>query len=268
MPVERVEANPLVKEDLGRLAVRRGPMIYCMEAVDQTAPVEEVVLPREAKLKPTWRGDLLGGLTEITGTGQRITQDQWEKQLYQAASPSESTQVRLIPYCYWDNRKPGAMEVWLPSAPPPAKAGGPESRAKVSISYLSGNAQIDGVNDGSEPKASGESTNRLTHWWPHKGTEEWIAYTWKKPLSISGVKVYWFDDTGRGECRLPREWHLERMEAGKWVPIAVANYPVEKDKWTEVNFPTLHTDAIRLVLKLQDGWAAGVRQWRVIEADE
>ena len=268
MPVQRVEANPQVKEDLGRLAVRRGPLIYCAEAMDQAAPVDEIILPREAKLKPEWRRDLFGGITEVVGLGVRVPRKEWNKELYQTAASAEATPVRLIPYCDWDNRKPGAMQVWMPVTPPLPRVGGPEIRAKVGISYLSGNAQLDGINDGSEPKSSGESTNRLTHWWPHKGTSEWVSYTWTKPVSVHGVKVYWFDDTGRGECRLPESWRLEYQVGGQWGPISGVEYPIHKDAWCEVKFPTIQATAIRLSLKMKDGWAAGVRQWKIVEDED
>jgi hypothetical protein len=160
------------------------------------------------------------------------------------------------------------MQVWLPVEPPSAKVGGPEARAALSISFLSGNAQIEGVNDGSEPKSSGEGVTRLTHWWPHKGTVEWVGYAWKKPISVSGAKVYWFDDTGRGECRLPESWHMERLDGDKWIPIPVASYPIHKDQWCEVKFDPIQTSALRLVVHLQSGWAAGVRQWKVVENED
>ena len=268
MPVDRLEANPQVKEDIGRLAVRRGPMIYCAEAVDQTTPVDELILPRDAALKPEWHGDLLGGVTEIVGSAERIPTAEWDGQLYKAATAPVPTAIKLVPYCAWDNRKAGAMEVWLPSAPPTPRIGGPEIRAKVSISYLSGNAHLSGINDAVEPKSSGEFANNLTHFWPHKGTEEWVSYSWKKPIIVAGVKVYWFDDTGYGECRLPDKWHLERFEDGKWIPIESADYAVQKDKWIEVKFPAVSTQSLRLVVRLKQGWSAGIRQWKVIEADE
>jgi hypothetical protein len=106
------------------------------------------------------------------------------------------------------------------------------------------------------------------HWWPHKGTQEWVSYRWKKPVQAKGVRVYWFDDTGRGECRLPQSWSLERLEGDKWVPVEASAFPVEKDKWCEVDFAPIQTQGLRLVVQLKPGWAAGVRQWRIIEADD
>jgi len=111
--------------------------------------------------------------------------------------------IVAIPYYAWDNRKAGDMKVWLPGEPRPSAVGGLETQAKVSLSFVSGNCQPWGVNDGLEPKSSGEQPSALCHWWPHSGTNEWVQYTWKKPVTVNGSKVYWFDDTGRGACRLP-----------------------------------------------------------------
>ena len=268
MPVERVAANPQVKEDLGRQAVRRGPLIYCAEGIDQTVPVDNIVLPTDAKFKSKWRNDILTGLVEVEATGEKIDDQNWTHQLYQSAAKPDPVSVHLIPYCYWDNRKPGPMAMWLPIAPPPARAGGLEIQAKVSASFVSGYGQIDGVNDGIEPKSSGEQANRLLHFWPHKGTNEWVAYTWKSPVSIRGVKAYWFDDTGRGECRFPESWQVEQLVGDKWIPVQATAYPVDKDKWCEVKFSPIKTTAIRLSIKLKDGWAAGVRQWKIDEDED
>jgi hypothetical protein len=192
----------------------------------------------------------------------------WDRKLYQAAPAISSAEIKLIPYCDWDNRKAGAMEVWLPTQPPVGKVGGPEVHAKVAISYLSGNSHLSGINDGVEPKSSAENPSNLTHFWPHKGTEEWVSYTWTKPVTLSGVKAYWFDDTGSGECRLPEAWHLEQLVDQKWVPIEVKSYPIAKDKYCEVSFAPIKVQSLRIVVKLQSGWAAGVRQLKVVEADE
>lgn len=263
MPVEQVEAHPAVKQDLYRTAIQRGPIVYCLEQVDNPAPLRDLVIPRGAKLESAWKPELLGGVVVITGEAQRSDEPEWTGNLYQPVRTSPST-FTAVPYAVWDNRKAGPMEVWMPSVAPPARVGGPEVRAEVSLSFTSGNAQPWGVNDGIEPKASGEQPEALCHFWPHKGTEEWVQYAWKKPVVVKGVRVYWFDDTGRGECRLPQSWKVQRLEAGKWVDIAAA-YPVEIDRWTEVRFPEVTTAALRLVVQLQKGWAAGVHEWRVLE---
>ncbi len=268
MPVDRVAANPQVKDDQLHLAVRRGPLVYCAEAVDQSSPVSELVLPADASLKPSWKGDLLGGVEVLEGSAERVSPTEWDHTLYQSISKPQPTAVKLIPYCDWDNRKAGQMAIWFPTTPPPDPVGGAEVHAKIDSSFFSGNSQTEGIHDGVEPRSSGEQPQKLFHWWPHKGTQEWVSYTWTKPISVKGVRVYWFDDTGRGECRLPDSWSLETLQGDKWVPVDATVFPVQGSQWNEVSFAPIQTKALRLVVKLKQGWAAGVRQWKVIEADE
>jgi hypothetical protein len=177
--------------------------------------------------------------------------------------------VTAIPYFAWDNREAGEMRVWIPVSTPQPVAGGPERRADVAMSFVSGNCQPSGINDGIEPKSSSEQPAALCHWWPHKGGQEWVEYSWKKPVTASGARVYWFDDTGRGECRLPVSWHLLQREGNDWKPIAVtAGYPVEMDRWCEVTFAPVTTTALRLVVEMQPGWAAGIHEWKVTSPED
>ncbi len=266
MPVERIAAHPMVKDDQNRLAVRRGPLVYCLEGVDQTVPVGEIVLPASSVLKPTYRKEFLGGVVTLDGLGARAPEQEWDKTLYQPVKAPAPTPVCLIPYAFWDNRKPSPMELWLPSTPPPAPTGGVERKATVEMSHVSAWCQPEAIHDGVEPKSSGEQPAINTHFWPRKGGEEWVAYRWKKPVRTAGVKVYWFDDTGRGECKVPRSWRIEAWRNGAWRPIE-AKTPVEIDRWTEVRFPAVETTGLRLVIQQQDGWATGIHEWKVIEEE-
>jgi uncharacterized protein len=269
MPVRRIAANPNVKDDQGLLAVQRGPLVYCLEACDQDASLASLYLPRNAELKAEKRSDLLGGVVVVKGLAETAPEQAWSGTLYQAIPPSTQIPVTAIPYYAWDNRKPGLMKVWIPVTPRTPAAGGPETQAKVSMSFVSGNCQPWGVNDGLEPKSSGEQPAALCHWWPHSGTTEWVQYTWKTPVTVKGSKVYWFDDTGRGACRLPASWHIEYRDGLAWKPVAISgNYPVIKDGWSEVGFAPVNTTALRLAVQLPKGWAAGVHEWKVEEADD
>jgi hypothetical protein len=161
------------------------------------------------------------------------------------------------------------MKVWLPVAPPVPVIGGIEIQANVTVSFASSNSQASGINDGIEPKSSGEQPAALCHWWPHKNTEEWAQYTWKKTVTASGARVYWFDDAGRGACRLPASWQIEYLDAGVWKSVkARGSYTIAKDKWCEVEFEPVTTTAMRLAVKLQKDWAAGVHEWKVVAFEE
>jgi DUF1680 family protein len=122
-----VAANPLVREDYGRVAVQRGPLLYCLEQVDQEdkASVFDVVLP--AGTDPSrgftseFRPDMLGGIVVLKHKGMATPKPLSEEPLYQTIERTprrEEKEVNLtfIPYYAWANRLPGAMEVWIPYA--------------------------------------------------------------------------------------------------------------------------------------------------------
>lgn len=271
MPVRRIEANPEVKDDRGRLALGRGPLIYCLEACDQKAALDTLALPADAPLTTQRASDLLGGIVTLQGEGLTAGEPDWQGGLYRTANTPARTPVRAVPYYAWDNRAPGAMEVWLPTAPPVPKVTGLEGRAQVSLSYRSGYANPQGIHDGIEPKSSGEQPAALCHWWPHKGGQEWVQYDWKTPIQAEGVKVYWFDDTGRGECRLPAGWKLLYKEGANWKPVTLTDpkngFPVALDRWCEIHFTPVKTTAFRLEFTMQPNFAVGIHEWKILEPE-
>ncbi|MBA3846506.1 MAG: glycoside hydrolase family 127 protein, partial [Planctomycetes bacterium] len=114
MPIERVAAHPAVVDDRGRVALRRGPVVYCCEAVDLGVDPDALTLGRDAQLRARHDPDLLGGVTVIEGEGAVGDADAFAGQLYRVgAPPSRPCRVRAVPYYAWDNRAPGAMRVWL-----------------------------------------------------------------------------------------------------------------------------------------------------------
>lgn len=122
MPVQFVQANPVVRQLIGRVAMQRGPLVYCLEGVDnKIAPLDRVMLSPETPFTAEFKPKLLGGVTVLRG--QALLQDsQWGKQLYATVDPSKThlkqktVDVIAIPYCTWDNRAPGEMRVWLREA--------------------------------------------------------------------------------------------------------------------------------------------------------
>lgn len=269
MPAQRVEASPFVKENLGRLAVRRGPLIYCLEGCDQSVGMEQIFLPAGSPLTAVHRKDLLGGVTVLTGTASATSGGGWSNELYRGVQQPKSVEITMVPYYAWDNRKAGEMEVWIPTTPLPKPAtAGLEGSAKVSVSFKNYNCQISGVNDGLEPKSSGEQPQELMHWWSHKGSEEWVRYDWPSPVRVSASRVYWFDDTGRGECRLPKSWRLEYLAGEDWKTVESPHFPIALNNWCEIAFPAVTTTAMRIVAQMQPNWAAGIHEWQVIPEEE
>jgi len=114
MPVEVVYANPSVRENVWKGALQRGPLVYCLEEVDNGSNLPAMALCEDAALKIDVRPDLLGGIVVIEGIASRLADTEQER-LYRF-TPPETVEVSFtaIPYFLWGNRTPGEMLVWLP----------------------------------------------------------------------------------------------------------------------------------------------------------
>ena len=114
MPVERVSANPLVRQCCGRVALQRGPLVYCLEEIDNGAHLNDIRLPRNSRLTAKYEPRCLGGVVVITGQALRRNPAGWNDRLYRAdQSKTKSVVIKAIPYFLWNNRKPGEMLVWI-----------------------------------------------------------------------------------------------------------------------------------------------------------
>lgn len=115
MPVERVYANPNVRQNAGRVALQRGPVVYCIESVDQQVPLNHIGIPSGVELNVRFEPNLLDGVAVIYGIACTAVEAEWESNLYRF-TPSYwlETKITAIPYFAWDNREPGAMLVWIP----------------------------------------------------------------------------------------------------------------------------------------------------------
>lgn len=111
---ELVRAHPAVESDAGRVAVKRGPLVYCAEAVDNDRPLHQYALASGAVIDAEHRDDLLDGVTILKADAEVPALDGWEGTLYRPddETNTESAQLMMIPYYAWDNREPGEMQVW------------------------------------------------------------------------------------------------------------------------------------------------------------
>lgn len=268
MPIQQIEAHPGVKDDVNRASIRRGPLVYCAEEVDNDVSMRDAYIPRNAQMTVVERKDLFGGIITILANGHVAGKNQWRNKLYQPVAPSTAKQLTFIPYGFWDNRKAGKMNIWFPTTPPSAKVLGLEGSAAVTASYQGWNSKLSAINDGVIAEKSSITPPANFHFWSHKGGEEWVEYTWEKPVYVSGIKVFWFDDRGYGECRLPESWKLQTYRDGKWADLGGALAAPALDRWSEVSFAPTWTTRMRLVLKQQGQWSSGIHEWQIVEAEE
>jgi uncharacterized protein len=257
MPVRRVAANAAVEDDRGRVAVERGPLVYCAEWPDNDGRVSNLVLADGTALGAEMRPEFLGGVVVIKGEAEALSEKAGK-------IVTEKKPLTLIPYYSWANRGKGEMTVWLAKDPAKARVAkepGLSAKAKVTASERA--VDPGHANDQFEPEASDDEASFM-HWWPKKGTLEWLEYDFETPVRAAESSVYWFDDTGGGECRVPASWRILYKSGANWLPVkAAGGYAVAKDAWNTVTFTPVRTNALRLELQMQKDWSAGVQEWKI-----
>ena len=272
MPVRTLQADPRAPELRGRVAFQRGPIVYCLEQVDQTAPVEHLLAPPGTTLQPVHEPELLGGVTVLRGDLLVGASEAWSgRQLYRPAPAPATAAATWVPYAVWDNRAAGPMAVWVSQTSPLPRLAGPETTAQIDLSFRNHNCDPEGLRDGEEPTRSGATPPRNCHFWDHAGGTEWMQYTWSQPQRLAGCRIYWFDDSGHGACRLPQGARLLYRDGEAWQPVALQgaeNVPIALDRWCEVQFAPVATTALRLEVTQQEKWSSGVLEWRLVAAED
>jgi len=120
MPVEQIVSHPHVMENNDRVALKRGPIVYCVEQVDNpNFDPWNLVLPADASLETKWEPRLLNGVMSIRGEGLAVDEDEFKGYLYRPLADLRPKLLRVqftaIPYYAWANREPGPMSVWIRS---------------------------------------------------------------------------------------------------------------------------------------------------------
>ena len=115
MPAERLFAHPGVVMDAGRVALKRGPLVYCIEEADNPGGrVQRLKLPRQSQLEVKQRPDLFDGIVTLSASGTAIEESDWTS-LYRTRPPKErQATLTALPYYLWANRGQGSMLVWIP----------------------------------------------------------------------------------------------------------------------------------------------------------
>lgn len=260
MEVRTVKANGKVEADRGRMAVERGPIVYCAEWPDNSFNVLSLLMNQHPQFEVVERPDLLYGLNQIKTPVQTLEYDE------QGRLVVKDQELTLIPYYAWAHRGPGNMAVWLPSevrATCPVAIPTLASKSQVSASHPA--KSLTAITDGLVPADENDRTIPYYHWWPKEGTTEWIVYEFPEKTEVSSSTVYWYDDAPWGSCRLPRSWKVYyKNEAGEWTPVPEADaYPVSKGNPNAVHFTPVSTSAVKLEVVLPEKYAAGMYEWEI-----
>ncbi|WP_460165657.1 beta-L-arabinofuranosidase domain-containing protein [Thermostilla marina] len=231
-----------------RLVRTEGPLA-AQPFTPETVPLRLIV---KAKRIPNWKLDRLGMIDKLQPSPVCSAEPVEEITLI----PMGAARLRLGMFPVI-GEGPDAHE-WTPPPLPPA------SKYKVTASYCYANDSVQAVGDGLEPRNSNDHSIPRQTFWPHKGTQEWIAYNFDAPKTVRSVAVYWFDDAPQGGCRIPAAWRILYREGDAWLPVANAKIdPVRKDAWNRATFEPVTTTGLRLEIQLQPEFSGGVLEWKV-----
>jgi len=271
MEVRRIVANDNVEDDRGRVALERGPIVYCLEAADQPDhTVFNKYLPDHADIAYKAVTDAtLGPIVMIEADAKQVETD----------GTISDTHLAAIPYAVWNNRGPQPMEVWVARRPQTAvSTPSPTIASRAQTFANQAPIQNDapetagtdgwatGVNDQWEPRCSSDNSKPYHYWWLKRGTKESISYRFNEPATVSNVQVYWLDmDHYDGDFRVPQSWHLYYETAdGQWREVEQPTpYGIRRDCYNSVDFKPVTTSALKIVAQLRPGASGGILEWKV-----
>ena len=265
MDVRRVKANDKVEDDRGKLAIERGPIVFCLEGKDQPdGHVFNKFIPDGTPMTASYDADLLNGVVVLTGTAKEVEKD--------------GVAFKAIPYSTWNNRGADQMAVWIPASAEYARiTPEPTIASKARTLMIQAPIQKDapesasveawawGVNDQWEPKRLSDTSKPYHYWWLKNGTLETLAYEFDQPYTVSHVDVYWLDfDHYDGNFRVPESWKLYYKDGKSWKEVeALSPYTTDKDRYNGLDFKPVRTTGLKIAAQLQKGASGGVIEWKV-----
>lgn len=269
MEVRQIKANDYVEADYGKLAIERGPIMFCLEGQDQPdGKVFNKFIPAGTKMEAAYEAGLLNGVMTLTGMAQEVDLEGNVKEV----------PFKAIPYSTWNNRGTDHMTVWV-AASKEAALPTPEatiaSKAKTFVIQApiqkdapeSASTLVEawGANDQMEPKRSNDISTPYHYWWLKKGSLETLAYEFDQEYTVQNVEVYWLDfEHYDGNFCVPASWKLYYKENGSWKEVEALNeYTVKKDCYNSLDFKPVKTTGLKIAAQLQEGVSGGIIEWKV-----
>lgn len=258
MPVTRVRADRRVTADVGRVALMRGPVVYCLEGLDNHGRIDALVIPPSTEIRAEHRPDLLGGVTTLHGDAQRV----------RPSGDVENVSFTAVPFYANTNREPTDMAVWIAERRDVASTPTLAGESTPSASHRNASDTVWALGNGQSPRASDDDSIPRFTWWDHQGTAEWVQYDFPQTETVDAVDVYWWDESRvHRDCRVPQSWVVEYRDGDEWLLVqAIGDYPTAMDVFNCVKFAPVNTTGLRITVQLQAGWSAGILQWRVSTA--
>jgi hypothetical protein len=218
------------------------------------ADAAPIRLETRARRIPNWTLDPRGCIHEVIQ--QPVRSNEPEENVTLVPMGAARLRISAFPVI---STGPDAHEWPEPARPRP-------SRYKASASHCFESDTVEALADGLEPRSANDHDLPRFTWWPRRGSTEWAQLEFEKPMKVAGVSLYWFDDTGTGQCRVPGSARLLYRVGGEWQPVPGASrIGTKKDDWNAIDFPAVETGALRLEVELQPGVSGGILEWQVKE---
>lgn len=260
MTVHKVVSSDSVVTNLGKVALQRGPLVYCAEGIDFEDPkINDLMIDRNTVFTPVMTTNAIGRMVELKGKARHT-----RRTLDGGIVAGEECDFTAIPYYAWAHRNPSPMITWFPTTLESAKpkpAPTIANKSQVEGSFVNGD--IEGIRDQIMPAGSDDRSCQFFHWWPRSNQTEWIGYTFDKPYTISKSVVFWFSDGGG--CKAPKAWRLYyKNEAGEWAPVETNDkFGTQLHITNIVSFKPVTTTAVKIEIDLPQDCSSGIHEWIV-----
>lgn len=256
MPLRYSKSIDKVEANIGRVALTRGPLVYCAEGVDNDNRLPNLFIP-DINVPvgiSSFEEGVMAGIPKINLPAR-------EKR----ATETREVNLTILPYYAWNNRNDGSMMVWFPESDSIQEyvdmhqATHGKFRA-LEASYTNPSDNLVAAADNKVPASSSDSSFSRWTSWGEQGKKQWITITLDKPTDIQSISVYWFDDDGG--VKVPLEWSLEYEHEGSWHPFPLYltdAYNLFRDQFNMVHpGREVITEKIRLLMTPQPESAVGL----------
>lgn len=259
MPTRFVDCSPKVAENRGRIAVTRGPLVYCAEEMDNGGRVQRLFIgesdENQTNVTKITNG-ILNGMDKISFSGME-----------HSSEGSRPYKISMIPYYAWSNRGDNqTMQVWL------SHDESTTSMSENNLAYVQHIKEIntssiskdvgvfkDAICDGKVAKSSADM--ETTKWISNNESSQWVEIVFKENITLNSLFLFWLEN---GTTKLPSSWSIEYNSRGNWKKLnlyVTDSYQTGKDKFNVVHPASpLQIEAVRINIKPQKNSTVGISE--------